>query len=52
VVCTIILNIALKDSPAWIFLTIVMGVQVITNKTSTSLSEMKVAQNESFSIES
>ena len=29
-----------------------MGVQVITNKTSTSLSEMKVANNENISIDS
>lgn len=45
VVSTIVLNIALKDAPAWIFLTIVMAVQVLTNKISTSLSEVKVSKN-------
>jgi len=48
VVSTIVLNIALKSAPAWIFLTIVMSVQVITNKVSTTLSETKVAHNESL----
>jgi hypothetical protein len=44
VVSTIVLNIALKDAAAWIFLTIVMAVQVITNKVSTNLGETKGAE--------
>jgi hypothetical protein len=42
---TIVLNIALKGVPAWVFLTIVMAVQVFTNRISLNLSDMKVLKN-------
>lgn len=42
VVLTICLNIALKDAPAWIFLTIVMAVQVVTNWASVNLPKAKI----------
>lgn len=40
-VTTIILNITLKSAPAWIFLTIVMTVQVLTSGLSTTLIDLK-----------
>ncbi len=37
VTLTIVLNIALKDEPAWIFLSIVMGVQAAISRVSLNL---------------
>lgn len=37
VTLTIVLNIALKDAPAWIFLTLVMAVQVFISRVSLTL---------------
>jgi len=42
VVLTILLNIALKEVPAWVFLTIVMAIQILTNWASINLPKLKV----------
>lgn len=43
VTLTIILNIALKGKPLWIFLTLVMMVQVLISRVSIELSKHKLA---------
>jgi MFS family permease len=51
-VTTIVLNIALKDTPAWIFLTIVMTVQVVTTGLSTQIINLKHSADRKSLIDS
>lgn len=46
VVLTIVLNIALKNVAPWVFLTIVMSVQVFTNRISINLQDLRVVKDE------
>ena len=50
VVITIFLNIALKDSPPWVFLTIVMAIQVFTSQISSGLIDLKEEKESSKSL--
>ena len=41
VVVTILLNIALNDAPHWIFLTVVMVIQLIATGLATQIMDLK-----------
>jgi len=41
VVATILLNIALNDAPHWIFLTIIMVIQLIATGLATQVMDLK-----------
>ena len=41
VVFTILLNIVLRDLPAWVFLTVIMAVQVLMTRVSLNLNALK-----------
>ena len=41
VVFTILINILLKNEPAWIFLTVIIGIQIIVTRLSINLSDLK-----------
>jgi fucose permease len=49
-VTTIVLNIALKSTPAWVFLTIIMTVQVITSAISNQIIDLKEKRDEHTSL--
>ena len=41
VVLTILLNLALKDQPPWVFLTVIMVIQIIMSRISLSLPRLR-----------
>jgi len=49
-VLTILLNIALEDAPQWIFITIVVMVQVIASITSVHLRDLKTNASETQNL--